>query len=200
MFGAASPTDVAGRRTTGERHLKGPAVPSVWAVRVVVVRHGCAGRKDDWQGPDDERPLDAAGEEQARALADAIADLEVRRLLSSPARRCVDTLEPLASKLGLEIERTDQLTSEAAPGALVELLAAPTSAGAVLCTHGEAMTPILEWLTSHGCRPGPGSDDQLLAKGTAWLVDLDGDRPVTSHHVAPSLVVNCPQHPPLDTR
>lgn len=167
---------------------------------MVVVRHGCAGRKEDWQGPDDERPLDAAGEEQARALAEALADLEVRRLLSSPARRCTDTLEPLASKLGLEIERMDLLGAKAAPGTLMELLAAPSSSGAVLCTHGEAMAPLLEWLTTHGCRPGPGSDDQLLAKGTAWLVEMDGGGPVASRYVAPGVVVDCPQHPLHETR
>src|SRR4051812_442509 len=60
----------------------------------VLVRHAHAGSKKQWSGPDHERPLSRRGQEQARDLAGVLAGLGVTRLLSSPALRCRETLQP----------------------------------------------------------------------------------------------------------
>ena len=75
-----------------------------------LVRHAKAGQRSRWDGPDHLRPLTKAGRAQAQALAAWLANEPISRLLSSPYVRCVQTLEPLAEKLALEIEITEHLT------------------------------------------------------------------------------------------
>ena len=67
-------------------------------MQVMLVRHPRAVSKREWAGPDLLRPLDDVGERQAMGLVDTLADTPIRRLVSSPALRCVQTLEPLASR------------------------------------------------------------------------------------------------------
>jgi probable phosphomutase (TIGR03848 family) len=54
--------------------------------------------------------LDETGLRQAARLGERLADVPVDRLVSSPAERCLRTLEPLASALGLPIETDDRLS------------------------------------------------------------------------------------------
>jgi 2,3-bisphosphoglycerate-dependent phosphoglycerate mutase len=48
-------------------------------------------------------PLSALGEDQARGLVAALQSLGIRRLYSSPYRRCRDTLAPFAGAAGLTV-------------------------------------------------------------------------------------------------
>lgn len=68
---------------------------------IVLARHGhveaegrCVGRTDI--------PLSALGREQASRMVGALANAGFVRLCSSPSRRAVDTLAPLAEQLGME--------------------------------------------------------------------------------------------------
>ena len=63
---------------------------------VRLVRHACAGDKHSWAGDDADRPLDDVGRLQALAVAELLGLRPAGRLLSSPTRRCLDTLVPLA--------------------------------------------------------------------------------------------------------
>jgi 8-oxo-dGTP diphosphatase len=73
-------------------------------VRLYVVRHAHAGGRSSWDGDDGARPLSRKGQRQADGIADQLADAGIHRLLSSPALRCVQTLQPLAERLGLPVE------------------------------------------------------------------------------------------------
>lgn len=75
--------------------------PNPHPLRVFLVRHANAG----WALPgmrDFDRSLDPAGREEAAQLAAAMAINGYRpdRIFCSPARRCVETLEVLTSRLG----------------------------------------------------------------------------------------------------
>lgn len=74
--------------------------------RVHVIRHGKPA--STWGGDDEDPGLDAAGQEQARAVAAMLAALpeEERpgRVISSPLRRCHETAAPLAAILGVPVE------------------------------------------------------------------------------------------------
>jgi 8-oxo-dGTP diphosphatase len=110
---------------------------------IILARHGSAGKRGVWSGDDRLRPLDARGRKQAKGIASALADREVDRILSSPYVRCVQTVEPLAAALGLEVEERPELAEGAgpsAPSALVEELA---DRKAVLCTHGDVVEDLL---------------------------------------------------------
>lgn len=172
---------------------------------VHLVRHGCAGDKHDWPGPDAERPLDAAGVAQAQALADLLADRPIRRLLSSPTARCRQTVEPLAHRLGLPVEDHDALRPDATraelDGLLAEVRAAAPADGAdvVLCTHGELMRPLLDDLRTADATidtAAAADDDHLLAKGTGWHLTFAPDGHVTAlTHLVPASTPACPHHP-----
>jgi phosphohistidine phosphatase SixA len=170
-------------------------------VRVVVVRHGCAGEKRRWNGDDADRPLDAAGERQSAALAAVLdeAGLGLRRLLTSPTRRCRDTLIPLGRRLGLPIADDPGLATGGDDVTLVRAIARPSALGAALSTHGELMQPLLAGLRDEGVPVIADRDDDewLLAKGTAWVLDLAADGSVAAlRHLAPVPALPCTVHDP----
>jgi probable phosphoglycerate mutase len=85
-------------------------------VDVYIARHGettwnAVGR---YQGRL-ETPLSPLGQAQAQALAAALADKAIERIISSPLSRCVQTAVPLSLKTGVPIE-TDPRLLEIAHG------------------------------------------------------------------------------------
>jgi 8-oxo-dGTP diphosphatase len=122
------------------------------AVRqVVLVRHAHAGQRAQWDGPDAERPLDALGQAQARALAGLLAAYGVQRVHSSDSRRCLETIGPLGGALGLPV-LADHLLSEdgsaadpaAAARVVADLVAQPGQA--VVCTQRKTLSRVLPGL------------------------------------------------------
>lgn len=141
---------------------------------VYLVRHAVAVGRSGWDGPDRARPLTAKGERQAAALPRLLESAEVRRVLSSPATRCRDTVLPLATSRGLDVHEHDALAEGAASKAAVELLeeVAGKKGDTVLCTHGDLVPEILRRLTRDGVRL---ESDLQFAKGSTWeLLVADG--------------------------
>ncbi len=112
----------------------------------ILLRHASAGHRGDWDGDDLTRPLDLRGRRQASELVGILRPLEVRRVVSSPYVRCVETVEPLAAALGLPVQQDDRL-AEGAGGSALELL---REDGVLACTHGD----IVEELLGHGLKKG----------------------------------------------
>ena len=110
----------------------------------VLLRHASAGHRLDWEHDDHLRPLDARGRRQSADLVALLRPLGLRRILSSPYVRCVQTVEPLAAALGLEVELDERL-EEGKGGAAAELL---REDGVVCCTHGD----IVEALVGRGLK------------------------------------------------
>jgi len=134
----------------------------------VLVRHGAAGDRAKWGGDDRLRPLDGRGERQAAALPEALSGLPVRRILTSPYIRCVQTVTPLAAALGVDLEETPALGEGGARAHVMPLLAT-TGAGTVFCTHGDVCHELL------GRRKTP--------KGSAWVVDIGAGGVITVRHI-----------------
>jgi 8-oxo-dGTP diphosphatase len=105
----------------------------------VLVRHASAGDRDDWEGDDRLRPLDGRGHRQAVELVELLDSLEVRRIVSSPYARCVETVEPLAEAHGLSVELDDRL----AEGAGQAAFALVQEDGIICCTHGDVVGELL---------------------------------------------------------
>jgi 8-oxo-dGTP diphosphatase len=70
---------------------------------ILLVRHGKAGSRSQWDGDDDERPLSSSGREQAAHLAALLPLFGPDRLVSAPPLRCRDTFAPLAAQLGMPV-------------------------------------------------------------------------------------------------
>jgi 8-oxo-(d)GTP phosphatase len=115
-------------------------------VTSVLLRHASAGHRLDWEHDDHLRPLDARGRRQSADLVEILRPFEVRRVVSSSYARCIQTVEPLAAALGLEVERDDRL-KEGAGAAAADLL---SENGLVCCTHGD----IVEALLGRGLKKG----------------------------------------------
>lgn len=109
----------------------------------VLLRHAHAGDKHRWTGPDALRPLSRRGLSQARSVAEPLALLQVRRIVSSPSLRCMETVQPLADKVGLDVVTEKLLLPRGNLAALAELLASEEFQGAVVCTHREVLVPLL---------------------------------------------------------
>ena len=78
-------------------------------MRLYLVRHAKAAPGD----PDQLRPLTPEGREQARLLADRLADERPDAIVTSPLLRARETADVLARACGLEAEPDERL----APGA-----------------------------------------------------------------------------------
>ena len=107
---------------------------------LLLVRHASAGDRDEWVGDDRERPLDERGQKQAEGLVERLSPYPIELILSSPARRCVETVQPLARARGLEIELHPELGEERQATDGVELVRSFAGRDVVVCGHGG-----LEW-------------------------------------------------------
>jgi len=103
---------------------------------VLLVRHAWAGKRKEWDGDDLLRPLDERGRRQARALVELLSEFEVGRIVSSPARRCRQTVEPLAAARGLQVEERVELSEEQQESDGLSLLQTLAAEPAVVATHG----------------------------------------------------------------
>ena len=72
--------------------------------RFYLVRHAHA----EW-APDEMRPLSERGRIDAERVADILAAEELASIYSSPYRRAFETVEPLARRLGMEVEEHPDL-------------------------------------------------------------------------------------------
>lgn len=134
---------------------------------VVLVRHASAGERGDFDGDDRLRPLDERGRRQSEALAKALAGLPVERILSSPARRCVQTVEPLGQGRGLSVEIIPDLFEGCAEEA-VELIRSLAGSDVVACTHGDIVPALLDHVARFdGVRFPP---NPRYPKGSAWIL------------------------------
>src|SRR6266540_2687066 len=125
-----------------------------------LVRHGHAGDKHLWAGADDDRPLSSTGQREARGLVALLAGYSVDKIVSSPALRCAQTVQPLAEQRGLVV-RTE-----------VALLLDSSGANVVMCTHGELIRPLLGRLLEFGA---PLGDELTWPKGSVWALEaVDG--------------------------
>jgi 8-oxo-dGTP diphosphatase len=146
---------------------------------LLVVRHARAGRRSAYTGDDRERPLSPRGRAQAEALVPLLAGYRPRRVLSSPAVRCFETVRPLADSLGLAIESVEALEEGNGPAAL-RLLHLMAGEPAVLSTHGDVAESLLEALSPG--RSAKARHQLRLLKGEVWVVQSTGsDLEIVDH-------------------
>ena len=103
---------------------------------MLLARHARAGKRGEWRGDDLARPLDERGVGQAEALVPLLDGYRIDRILSSPARRCVETVEPLARSRGLQVEVCPELAESRQGTDGAELVRSLAGADVVACGHG----------------------------------------------------------------
>jgi phosphohistidine phosphatase SixA len=147
-----------------------------------LVRHGDAGDKRRWDGPDAARPLSPAGLDQAEGLVPRLEDYPVEQILCSPTVRCQQTIQPLARDRLLGIEPAAALGVDGDPSEILELFWDRRLPNAVLCTHGETIGRLFARLAGHGLvAPQP----LQWPKGSAWLLQRTDQRRVHARYLSP---------------
>jgi 8-oxo-dGTP diphosphatase len=150
-------------------------------VTLYLVRHAHAGSRAGWAGDDDrERPLSDKGQAQSRYLATELHDRPVRKLWSSPAVRCIETLEPLAEALDLEVRVAPELAEGADADAAIRFLLAHARHDAAFCSHGDLIPKVIRRLVASGMRT---TDPSGTTKGSWWVLEVDDDKVVSGTYV-----------------
>lgn len=153
------------------------------AMPVLLVRHAHAGSRKEWLGPDEDRPLSAKGARQAEGLVAVVATYAPQRIISSPFRRCVATVEPLAADLGLRVEHSVAL-AEGASGEAVALVRSLADDKVALCTHGDVIPEVLVALADEDRLDlGPRPRQQ---KGSVWVLEATGGRFTRAQYLPPT--------------
>jgi len=115
---------------------------------IVALRHAKALSRSDWDAADAARPLTDRGREQARSIVAPLRAFGVRRIITSDAVRCVQTVTPLAKALDRKIVDTAKISQDAwedGEDDLRSVVGRRVRAGkpAVLCSHGPVLPGIL---------------------------------------------------------
>ena len=119
---------------------------------LIILRHTQATKRSDFEGElDSERPLSVRGYHQADDLVALLSAFGIMRLHSSPARRCLETLQPYEEATGAEIHLEESLSEDgnadnpfAGVLRLGELL--HTLGATVICTHRPVMPALMDGL------------------------------------------------------
>ncbi len=141
---------------------------------VIVLRHGRARSRRTWRADDRERPLLRAGEEQALRAVPLLAAYDVSRIVSSPSRRCEQTVDPYASATGWGVEPRRRLSEEDVTVRGVEKLIADIlddKRGTVICTHRPVLPTVIAELGVD-----PGDLGSPLEPGEMLVLHLKGVR------------------------
>ncbi len=149
---------------------------------MLLIRHAHAEARKEWAGDDRLRPLSAKGRRQADALVRTLGPWAVQRILSSPFERCLQTVVPLATELGLGVECSPALAEGQGDSALA-LVRSLVDDKVALCTHGDVIPDVLVPLADEdridlGSRP-------RQAKGSVWILEAAGGRFTTAAYLPP---------------
>jgi 8-oxo-dGTP diphosphatase len=147
---------------------------------IYVVRHAKAGLRTLWEGPDEQRPLTRRGRRQAQGLVDRFRGLEVQRIVSSPFVRCVQSVEPLATSLGLAIETATELGEGGELDAAVAYVRTLGPLSTVLCGHGREIEGLVRTFEGGGAEV---EGRRGIAKGSVWVLERREGRVVSARYL-----------------
>lgn len=142
---------------------------------IYLIRHAHAHWSDD-----EARPLSDTGRESAQLVAERLASRSIAAVYSSPSRRAVETVAPLANDLGLEPELVADLRERELP---------VVSANAFDALVRDA------WHRPDDPPPGGESNVEAQARGTAVVLRLvdrhpGGEVALATHGNLLALVLN----------
>jgi phosphohistidine phosphatase len=148
-------------------------------VKLLIVRHGPAGKREEWEakGRDDRlRPLTSKGKKEVRRAAAGLVRLlpELNVLVTSPWTRAVETAEIVGNEYGVQVEEVEQLTSDHKPEDLMPWLQQQEQAETVALVGHE---PHLGLLVGYLLTGKPTSFVNLKKGGACLLETGDAIKP-----------------------
>ena len=146
---------------------------------LLLVRHAKAGRRDEWTGDDDLRPLSAAGLRQADAVRRFVPLFGGDRVFSAPRLRCVQTVQGVAEDLRTEVRHEPLLSEESywrdPVLGMARVLAIVAGGGTgVLCSQGGVIPDVVTGLAEQAGIPLPAQKGGMAPskKGSVWVLSF----------------------------
>jgi 8-oxo-dGTP diphosphatase len=124
---------------------------------LVVLRHAKAMARSDWRGgkvvDDGKRPLHEFGKAQAKALIKPLSAFGIKHIVTSPWKRCKDTVMPFAIKRNLKVIERSQLSelgNAKRPSRTSDVIddVLEIDRSALVCSHRPSLPTILKTLSS----------------------------------------------------
>jgi phosphohistidine phosphatase len=107
----------------------------------VLFRHGIAVGRDEWEGPDADRPLTEYGAKRVRQVVAGLNRLDVQptHVLSSPLIRAIETarIAHRSLRVGSAMHIVDELLPDAPPNRLLSILRKLPPESSVMCIGHE---------------------------------------------------------------
>lgn len=141
-------------------------------MQIWLVRHAVAAEREEFDGPDEDRPLTSKGERQFRGFMEWLADQTAKPavIVTSPLVRAVQTAEIARKGLGLkkkDVTTSTLLSPGAEPRALIEL-ARQSSASIVSTVALVGHEPDL----GHALSAFIGGGANIFGKGFVAAIDF----------------------------
>jgi len=143
---------------------------------LILLRHAKAVTRDEWQGEDDDRPLDSYGQNQAKRLLAMYQVFNLEQIHSSDAVRCYDTVVAIAKSLNIKLEVTGKLSEstfkkdkEKAFDYAKDLMKLNESI--LLCSHNPILPKMLNKLTK---KSEVDADEGKLLPADGWVIHRIG--------------------------
>lgn len=141
----------------------------------IVIRHAKAGKRAEWTGTDELRPLDRTGRTQAKEVAAFAGLFAPTRIISADPVRCVQTVQPLAAGLGLPIEidaafsdRVSAVDGQRSRDALAALVAGDRNVA--ICSQGDTIAALVA---------------RAATKGSAWVLSCRAGQVISADYYGP---------------
>lgn len=142
---------------------------------LVMLRHAKALDRAEWQGEDEDRPLDQLGQQQAKRMLSLYQVYGLLEVHTSDAVRCYDTVSSLCRALGIEPKISGVLSEygfkknkDKAIDYAKDLI--KENQPALLCSHNPILPQMMEKITKKIDFDYP---DNKLQPGEAWIVHHD---------------------------
>lgn len=142
---------------------------------VIALRHAQAATRGDWNRVDHLRPLTPKGQRQAKALVGPLRAFGVRKIVSSSATRCVQTVTPLSRAIGKPATTTDAISQDAWEDGLDDVRGVvekrvTSGKAAVLASHGPVLSGIVSELAVASGSPMSAVADAASLETAAFTV------------------------------
>ncbi|GAB3477846.1 NUDIX hydrolase [Amycolatopsis cihanbeyliensis] len=146
---------------------------------LLLVRHAKAGKRDEWNGDDDLRPLSDAGLRQAEAVRELVRPFRPGPVFAAPRLRCVQTVHGVAEELGTDVQHEQLLSEEGywpePETGIARLLGIVAEGGTPLvCSQGGVIPDVVARLAERDGVPLPSTKNGTVAskKGSVWLLSF----------------------------
>ena len=139
---------------------------------LVLLRHGKAVKREDWEGDDGDRPLAQLGQIQAKRMLSLYLPYNIVEIHSSDAQRCIETIDPIARSLKINPIYAADLSEygfakdkEAPLDYAQDLMDQGKSA--VICSHNPILPKLLKKLIG---KKNFKQLDGKLEPGDSWVL------------------------------